>query len=530
MYSFRSLQSLVAAILIMATLGLGSLSGFVFYVFEQARSEESSRDTIERLMTTVGNSARVAAFSGNTRIAEDVLDGLLTNAVVGKVLIDNAQGLHLSRQRSENVNLGYLIVKPLTSPFDESERIGQLSVWPDADQVRGKARRDAMLVVLWVLAIITLTGMIAGLLIRGWVSHPLIRLRYQLRQIVPGKTSHLRLPQYLARSELGVLVERFNQLLDAMSQEVELERQLRVRYEHSVHRMRQLYLGAPIAILLLDDTGKMLDANPFLARMMGLDVGELMRLKGSSILPRLLQAPEILSDQLQKSHPGQTITLDLELHEGLKGQVRWVLVEAATEWDAGQLVGAQCILHDITERKRQELSSSHAAFHDHLTGLHNRRFIEEGFERILGRAIAGNERFAVLLIDLDGFKAVNDQQGHAAGDAVLLAVAQRLKASVRDREDWVARLGGDEFLVLIDHAEHRDSLSGVARKLIAEIGKPILLEADKACQVGASIGIACFPDHGTDRDSLLAAADLAMYRVKQSGKNHFAFADEARMD
>lgn len=527
LYSFRSLQSLVASILLMVTLGLGSLSGLAFYFFEQARSVDSSRDTIERLMTTVGNSARVAAFSGNTRIAEDVLEGLLTNAVVGKVVIENAQGLHLSRQRSADANLGDRITTHLVSPFDESERIGQLSVWPDADQLSGKARHDAMLVVLWVLAIIMVTGMMAGLLIRGWVSHPLSRVRRQLRQIIPGKANHLRLPPYLARSELGMLVERFNQLLDAMSQEVEQERLLRVRYEHSVHRMRQLYLGAPIAILLLDHQGRMLDGNPFLARMMGLDFAELMRLKGSLILPLLLQKPEILVDMLHNSHPGEAIALDLELQVSLKGQVRWVLVEAATEWDAGRLLGAQCILHDITERKRQEIFSSHAAFHDHLTGLHNRRFVEEGFARILSKALAANERFAVLLIDLDGFKAINDRQGHAAGDAVLLAVAQRLKASVRDREDLAARLGGDEFLVLINHAENRDLLSVVARKLIAEIGKPIHLGTDNRCQVGASIGIACFPDDGTDRDSLLAAADQAMYRIKQSGKNHFAFVDAA---
>ena len=110
---------------------------------------------------------------------------------------------------------------------------------------------------------------------------------------------------------------------------------------------------------------------------------------------------------------------------------------------------------------------------------------------------------------------------------MLLEVAQRLKASVRDREDLAARLGGDEFLVLINHAENRDLLSVVARKLIAEIGKPIHLGTDNRCQVGASIGIACFPDDGTDRDSLLAAADQAMYRIKQSGKNHFSFVDAA---
>lgn len=176
----------------------------------------------------------------------------------------------------------------------------------------------------------------------------------------------------------------------------------------------------------------------------------------------------------------------------------------------------------------------HLAHHDGLTGLPNRLLFEERCEQVLQLAERESSHLALLLLDLDGFKPVNDNYGHEAGDEVLREVAHRLQACIKRRSDTVARLGGDEFIVLLPHLEHANDAWQVAELIRQTLAQPLALNAEKygtptqpkpVITLGASIGIACAPEHGNSPRNLLRAADAAMYRVKKSGKNHIAFAD-----
>ncbi|MCW8975003.1 MAG: GGDEF domain-containing protein, partial [Sedimenticola sp.] len=135
-----------------------------------------------------------------------------------------------------------------------------------------------------------------------------------------------------------------------------------------------------------------------------------------------------------------------------------------------------------------------------------------------------NRQFALLFIDLDGFKTVNDSHGHEMGDTVLQIVARRISQTLRDM-DSVARVGGDEFIVIVNPIESRDAVVTVAKKVIYAISKPIK-SAGIESSVGASVGIAIFPDHAQQADDLLSLADRAMYQVKSHGKNSFSFIGE----
>ncbi|CAL93307.1 diguanylate cyclase [Azoarcus olearius] len=163
-----------------------------------------------------------------------------------------------------------------------------------------------------------------------------------------------------------------------------------------------------------------------------------------------------------------------------------------------------------------ELALQQLAFHDPLTGLYNRVMLEERIRHAMLRADRQDTQLAVLLLDLDGFKAVNDGYGHAVGDAVLAAAATRMKAQVR-ASDTVARLGGDEFVVVLEPFSGEDQAVRVAAKLVAALAEPVV-ESGVAHQIGASIGIALYPADGRDVDQLILAADRAMYRVKAAGK------------
>ena len=157
---------------------------------------------------------------------------------------------------------------------------------------------------------------------------------------------------------------------------------------------------------------------------------------------------------------------------------------------------------------------AHQASHDSLTGLPNRAFFEGRLIRALRSAAKVNERVAVLFLDSDRFKDINDNFGHAAGDAVLVAVAERVRAQLRE-DDLVARLGGDEFAVLLAPLHKLEDAQRIADKIIASMDKPIPLPGNTQVLTSLSIGIAVYPDHGATPGTLLNAADAAMYQAKR---------------
>jgi diguanylate cyclase (GGDEF)-like protein len=179
----------------------------------------------------------------------------------------------------------------------------------------------------------------------------------------------------------------------------------------------------------------------------------------------------------------------------------------------------------INEVKAQRNELERLATHDPLTGLPTLRLATDRLHIACGLARRAQRKLALLFIDLDGFKPVNDSFGHDIGDQVLCEVARRLAGAIRG-EDTVARIGGDEFLAIIGNLEHADAVKLVATGIGDAVAQPILL-AGHTIQVGASIGIALFPDDAVDIDGLRRAADQAMYQVKKSGKGSFAFASAA---
>ena len=185
------------------------------------------------------------------------------------------------------------------------------------------------------------------------------------------------------------------------------------------------------------------------------------------------------------------------------------------------LNGNRCfvaLVRDITERKLADDKLTRLALYDSLTGLPNRTNFFEKLEFSLAYARRSNLSVALLFVDLDGFKAVNDSMGHAAGDHLLREVARRLQGMVRE-SDIAARMGGDEFVLLLNNLKRPAEAEAIARKLVTALSQPVEYENVMLTQVGASVGIAFFPDNGQTGDSLINEADSAMYRAKAAGKN-----------
>jgi len=296
----------------------------------------------------------------------------------------------------------------------------------------------------------------------------------------------------------------------AMSQAGEFE---------AVSRFRALFEGASIGIMVLGPDGRATEANPAIAQMLGRSRAELA-VTGFRDYTHAddVERSVALFDELMS---GRTESHQAELRYcHSDGEVLWTQHTAALERDAdGRPIFVVTMIEDITQRKRTEQElirqselSHQQSRHDALTGLPNRVRFAECVDQAIRSARRRKERIAVLMLDLDRFKEVNDSLGHQAGDALLQEVAQRIRRALRD-SDAVARLGGDEFGVLLTQVTTEADIVTVIDRITRAHQEPIVVQ-EMSLAVEASIGVALYPEHGENVERLSQHADVAMYAAK----------------
>ncbi|HET8627879.1 MAG TPA: EAL domain-containing protein, partial [Thermomicrobiales bacterium] len=296
------------------------------------------------------------------------------------------------------------------------------------------------------------------------------------------------------------------------------------RLAESEQRFRALVQHVADGILVVDTAGRVAYASPAVARILGAVPTHLAGTGATLLHPDEL-APMQRQFAALRAAPGATArtTLRLRHRDGGWRHVEATLTNLLAEPGVGGIV---CTLHDVTARSALEAQLAHQAFHDALTGLPNRALFTDRLAHALARAARHGETLAVLFCDLDRFKVVNDSLGHAAGDRVLIAVAERLRRCVR-ADDTVARLGGDEFVILLEGLADSGEAVRVADRIAAALADAVPVPASTPPDVfiSASVGIAvATPDHDTATD-LLRDADVALYRAKQQGAPRYALFD-----
>jgi diguanylate cyclase (GGDEF)-like protein/PAS domain S-box-containing protein len=194
---------------------------------------------------------------------------------------------------------------------------------------------------------------------------------------------------------------------------------------------------------------------------------------------------------------------------------------AYTRDPVGNITGSIFVFNDISAARAKSLELSHLAQHDFLTDLPNRVLLNDRITQAISHAARYSKELAVMFIDLDDFKRINDSLGHTSGDKLLQSVANRLVACVR-RSDTVSRLGGDEFVVLLSQVEHAEDATFISKKILSSLAEPFSVD-HKYLDISASIGVSTYPDDGQDAESLLHKADTAMYAAKKLGRNNCQF-------
>jgi diguanylate cyclase (GGDEF)-like protein/PAS domain S-box-containing protein len=294
-------------------------------------------------------------------------------------------------------------------------------------------------------------------------------------------------------------------------------------------RYRRLFEAAQDGILLLDaKTGAITDVNPFLINLLGFSRDEFIDKKLWEVGAfKDIKASQDAFQALQHDKYIRYKDLPLRARDGTLIQVEFV---SNVYWEGGKKV-IQCNIRDITERKhaqdallRSEALLREQSVRDHLTGLFNRRYLEETLERELQRAFRRKLPLGVIMLDVDDFKRFNDVYGHAAGDSILHRLGEMLLRQIRG-EDIPARYGGDEFILVMPDAsrevtrERADRIRENARQInIPYEGRPLE-------NITLSLGVAVFPEDGSTSAAVLRAADQALYRAKREGRNQVGTAD-----
>jgi diguanylate cyclase (GGDEF)-like protein/PAS domain S-box-containing protein len=292
----------------------------------------------------------------------------------------------------------------------------------------------------------------------------------------------------------------------------------RRRRESTLHRMAAILESSHDAVISASPDGYVTSWNMGATQMYGYTAAE-MEGRQVSILEPEERAGEI--DQvLDRVRAGERVVRyeTMRLHKN--GRALEVAVSVSPILDeSGELAGIASISRDIGDTRRAQEIIAFQSFHDSLTGLSNRALLMERLTLCLEKARHGAKRLAVLFLDLDLFRAINDGFGHDVGDSIFREVARRLLQCVRDG-DTVARVGGDEFIVLLPELVRTEDATIVARKLLEAVAQPFELDGRRV-DLTTSIGVAVYPDDGQDPEALLRNADAAMSRAKERGRNNF---------
>jgi len=394
------------------------------------------------------------------------------------------------------------------------------------------------------LAMITLVGVLCLVVavfssrLARQLTSPLEALTAASEKLGQRDFTHTEVPE-TEIAEIGRLsaaLEKTSELLlrhdqQISSQEAHLRRQLEAlsateeKFRESMAYNKVLYVDSPTPLLTLDPvTGRFVDCNPAAARILG--VPDLAAVIG--------MAPEDFSPPCQydgtPTDIAATDAIKAALERGVTIREWHHRRPNGTEWDSeihlmpfqssGRLL-VQCSIQDITQRKQSVEALRQLALHDTLTGLFNRSMFIERLREALQTAHATRQNVAVLYLDLDRFKEINDTQGHTVGDSVLQEVAGRFRSTLRNGE-ILARLGGDEFAILANQTDSA-AAAAIAEHIIASLSPRIEI-GSQSFALGVSVGIAHFPEDGDSPDTLLRNADVAMYRAKSGGRGYMHYA------
>ncbi|WP_222102277.1 putative bifunctional diguanylate cyclase/phosphodiesterase, partial [Candidatus Propionivibrio aalborgensis] len=323
---------------------------------------------------------------------------------------------------------------------------------------------------------------------------------------------------------LDVMSTELEERNQALRRELNERRQAESRIEQSLSLLRATLDATADGIVAVDSGQHVESFNVRFLEMWHIPpeaIGGLHAREITVLMARQLMAPDAFIEMARHfdTHPDAERCEVLDLNDG-----RILECYSRPRRIGEQIVGRVWSFRDITERRQAETRLAYMANYDSVTGLPNRHLLRERLDRAIKHEARSHRHLAIMFLDLDNFKSINDTLGHDVGDRVLQVVANRLLACLRE-SDTVARIGGDEFTVLVEDMTTMESIAALAQQIIDSLSLPFPLDGrEMFCTV--SVGIAIYPDDSESLDGLMKSADSAMYRAKEQGRNTYRFFTE----
>jgi diguanylate cyclase (GGDEF)-like protein/PAS domain S-box-containing protein len=547
--SFRdwSISRKMTALFVAMSFATALIIVLMIGTFDLWRLRQTMVHDLATLAEVLGRNSTAAISFHDPDVARDVLSALaaepgITAACVYSAdgqplaLYSRRQGTHAVLPRMEKQTTrfdnGHLIL--FRSIILKGERIGAIYVESDLEKLHTRIREYAVTILITFLLTLALAFPLASGLKRP-ISEPVSSLVKTTKAISEASDYSLR-ASLASRDEFGQLVSAFNAMLDQIEKRDQNLRHHREHLEEEVavrtsdlrraeEKYRAIFEDAIVGIFQTDVNWRPVSANPALATMYGYDSPEQFVAEMPEIGPVLFGDP-IKAIELKRSLDHHRVVRGVQLQIRCRGgAAKWVLANIRAVPDTrDDLVRYEGTVEDISDRISAEERVQFLAYYDLLTGLPNRVLLLDRLAAALEISRRRNNGTAVLFVDLDQFKIINDSLGHSVGDLILQQAAERLKHCVRDA-DTVARIGGDEFLIVLPSVKSRDEVTAVADRILNSVAEEFRIKG-RSLRVTCSIGISMFPEHGEDAETLIKNADAAMFSAKGHGRSEYRFFTE----
>lgn len=500
----------------------------------QRHVEQQSREQLHELIESMSAMASIACFARDATLAKETAEAFTKHSAVHRVTI-KAYGIPLAtgERHSRDPVAGEdrpAIAQALYSPFDINEKIGEIVLEPDWQVIQGSVDSNVRHATLILFLLSTgIVGVIA-VVVSFIVVRPVKSISDRLHTLDASSADTLTTPRGHEADELGRLVKDMNDLVSRLRTSLAQEHELHLQrvLNEKLRLYAAMFEHSQEGITITDRHNRIVAINRAFTQITGYAEDEVL---GND--------PKFMSSGRHDSAFYQKMWKELMTVGHWKGELwnrckngqikpKWFSISTVRD-DNGEIVNHIAIFSDISERKMAEERIEFLAHHDPLTRLPNRVLTRDRFSLAMMAAVRDKSCVAMLYIDLDSFKYVNDTFGHQVGDQLLLSVVERLKGHVRET-DTISRQGGDEFMIILPGIKDTGIVHRITGEILDKLSSPFDI-ADQRIGISASIGVACYPQHGGDFDTLMKNSDAAMYAAKHSGKNAYrVFSEEMNVD
>ncbi len=510
----QSLGLKIIGVLCLVCLVLVPTGSWLSYQYAYVNAQNAAENKVHELVAVIEKNAAIAAYLNDIQLGHEIVDGLVT--------VPEIYGVEFTLSSGEKLTQGIglttfdKIHTVLATQFSTLP-VGKLDIFLNSEYINQQAKNKGIELVMWELIFIFSILIALSIAYRILIYHPLQSLVYQIKEIHLGRKSSQQKVTISSTDEIGFLAHNMNIMIEKIHDSYAIDKKKNLRIAELEKQFRMIFDNSYAGIALLTNENTVFLANSafatvFFEKYHSVYTGE------SSISQAFADEKEVEHVLDLVRDEKQSIFRDFEM-KGTKDTWLRALFSLIEADDNRQEQYVEVVVYDISDRAMKEKHFAYNASHDPLTGLLNRRGADSRFSEQLKKAQSQQMSFALILIDLNKFKPVNDDYGHEAGDIVLKEISSRLRSAVSS-DDVVVRWGGDEFIIST-LLKPGDELKVMLDSIQHAFHDEIEISSDIKVKVGASIGVSTSDACGYDLFALIEYADKLMYQVKRERKGGY---------